>query len=94
MLQLFKDIMDANKKVMTLAAIWFEDGVVTGLGKKERRISKGTMLRIYDGEIVDVTSNTTPTHLVIDCKGTVDSSLLYFTLQDLKTKEIIELPVN
>ncbi len=93
MLQLFKDIMDSNKKVMTMAAIWFEDGIVTGSGKKERRISKGTMLRIYDGEIVDVTSSTTPTHLVIDCKGTVDSSLLYFTLQDLKTNHIFDFQV-
>jgi hypothetical protein len=75
--------------LMRMNAIWLANPVTQGDGTRSVRITPNTDLRIVDGEIVDCEHDDNgdyilaPTHRVIDCYGTSDSTDLEIYIHEL-----------
>lgn len=91
--------MDINWKAlnneMELAAIWLHKGAfVEREGKVSRqvRITKGDRICVIDGELASC-AQMNPTHKIIGCVGTIDSSVLKLITVSLSDNQplIVEL---
>ena len=82
--------------IMPLEAIWLDKPLQTAR-KRTSRITKGDMVRVImgcDGQgeeasLADCTDGLPPTHLILECKGTIYSGDLQIVCEDLDTQHII-----
>ncbi len=93
MLKIFQDILKPNKTIFTMAAIWMDKPVKTNSGAK-KRITRGDLVRVEDGQLGEVTSTTPPNYVITECKGTIDSSELYITVKGLDKGDIFDIKIN
>ena len=89
----FIDLQQTQMKLYPLNAIWFDRPVQMPDGKKAR-ITKGDVIRIEDGKIVDCLKWERATHVVTGGKGRLDSSELYLDVTNLDTNESFTLKIN
>lgn len=85
------NMFNPGDKLYELNAIWMDRKVMSGEGVCTHRLSKDMTVKVKDGGIVDCPE---PTHKIIGCLGTINSSELYFVLTDLKTNEPLNLKVK
>jgi hypothetical protein len=90
---LFIDLHKMQLKLYPLEAVWFDRPVQMPDGKKAR-ITKGDVIRIEDGKIVDCLKWEHATHVVTGGKGRIDSSELYLDVTNLDTNESFTLKIN
>lgn len=86
----FKGLGEMYSKEYELAAIWLEKPLQTST-ERTVRITAGHFVRVENGRLVDCGE---PTHKVIGCYGTVNSSTLSFILIDLKNNQPLNLKVK
>ncbi len=85
-------MFNPSDKLYELSAIWMCDNpVITGTGERTVRLCPGMHIKVENGKIVDCPD---PTHKIIGCHGTINSSELYFVLTDLETNEPLNLKVK
>ena len=89
----FIDLQQTQMKLYPLNAIWFDRPVQMPDGKKAR-ITKGDIIRIENGKIVDCLKWEYATHVVTGGKGRLDSSELYLDVTNLDTNESFTLKIN
>jgi hypothetical protein len=86
---LFDTLFEANvapyTQLMKLAAIWLEKPVKTSIEKK-RRITKGDLISISNGKLIDCEGN--PTHEIKECFGTMANNILKIEVLNLSNNEI------
>lgn len=75
---------------MELAAIWFSPSLKLTDGRRLHRVAPGVDIPVTNGQ----PSDGTPTHRVVGCYGTIDSSVLRMTVVDLNTKEPQLITIN
>lgn len=80
---------------MELAAIWLHKGAFIerdGKVKRDVRITKGDLICVIDGELASC-AQMKPTHKIIACVGTIDSSVLKLITTSLEDNQplIVEL---
>ena len=89
--ELFEMIADiARPKIMPLAAIWLEKGLITPSGRKIR-ISEGLECFVEDGKLVD--NDKEWNAVVSSCLGTVYSTNMYFVVIMKDTLELKRIDV-
>ena len=89
----FVDLTRSQMKLYPLAALWFEKPIQMP-DKKTARLTKGDVIRIEDGKIVDCLTWEKATHVIISGKGRLDSSELYMEVADLDTNETFTLKIQ
>lgn len=89
----FVDLAKSFNKVYPLAAIWLNNPVKTAT-ERTARITKDHLIRVRERWIEDVTNDNPATHRVIECRGTIGDSVLFFELENLETKELSTLNVK
>lgn len=89
----FIDLAKSFTKVYPIAAIWLNKPVQTTT-ERTVRITKGHLIRVRERWIEDVTDTLPATHKVIECKGTIGDSVLFFELANLETQELSTLNVK
>ena len=57
--------------------------------KRTMLLRKGDMVRVEHDQLVDCDHNNPPTHLILECRGTIYSGDLQMDCEDLNTQEII-----
>ena len=89
----FVDLNKSFNSVMPLAAIWLESPIKTQTGK-QIRITDGDLIRVVKDKIVDVTQEAKATHKVLNCKGNISNTVLFFELQHLHTNDLLTLKIK
>lgn len=81
-----------STEVMRLDAIWLDKPLQTGR-RLTRRILRGDMVRVaIDANgyyLTNCGDELPPTHLILECKGTIYSGDLQVICEDLDTQELI-----
>lgn len=85
------NMFNPGDKMYELNSIQMAGPVITGSGVRTAFLSTDMTIRVVNNEIVDCPE---PTHKIIGCHGTINSSELYFVLTDLKTNEPLNLKVK
>lgn len=80
-----------SDKLYDCASIQMDRFVITGEGVRTLFLKPEMTVRIAGGFIVDCPE---PTHKIIGCYSTINSSELGFVLTDLKTNEPLNLKVK
>lgn len=88
--QALSEMFNPSDKLYELNSIQMTRTVITGEGRTAF-LSPGMTIRVVDNEVVDCPE---PTHKIIGCHGTINSSQLYFVLTDLKTNEPLNLKIK
>jgi len=86
-------VIKTINKEMELAAIWL-DSPLQMEGIRSARVTVGDLVKVENGELVDLTIGEKATHKVIYCTGTFDSSSLNFILADVSTNEQLKLKLK
>lgn len=82
-------VLKTINREMELAAIWL-DSPLQMENIRSARVTTGDMVKVENGELIDLPIGENPTHKVLYCTGTIDSSSLNFILLDINTnKELI-----
>lgn len=94
----FEFAIDLNKsfqKIQPIAAIWLSKPVWL-VGKRTARIEKNDKIRVeYRGITdIDITNDKPATHTVLECYGNISNSVLYFELENMRTKELSTLNIK
>ena len=87
---IFDTIIDLNKSlnnVHSLPAIWITDKPIQTETERTVKIVKGHRIRLFNEKICDVSGSRPATHEVIECKGNISNTILYFELRDLISNE-------
>ena len=61
---------------------------------KQSRITKGDLIRVIKNEVVDVTPEAKATHKVLECKGNISSTVLFFELESLYNGDLSTLNIK
>ena len=81
-----------STELVTLNAIWLEKPLQTARNRT-CRLEKGCLVRVmqYGDEchLMDCTDTLDPTHLIIECKGTIYSGDLQVICEDVITGDLI-----
>lgn len=82
--------MSMYSQPQELTAIWLENPVITGSGKRFR-IAPGELISVEKGQIVDVKLN--PTHKVLRCTGTLYGNF-EIAVVELFTNELSQIKLS
>jgi hypothetical protein len=93
MKEIFEKILKPTKKIFTYGRICTKDGISTNSGVK-KIITRGDLVRVEEGVLGQVTPSTPYTHVITECKGTIDSSELYITVKGLDKGDIFDIKIN
>jgi hypothetical protein len=82
-------VIKTINREMELAAIWLDSPLQMEI-IRSARVMAGDMVKVENGQLIDLPIGEAPTHKVLHCTGTIDSSSLNFILLDINTnKELI-----
>ena len=87
---MMEGIADSYNKIFVLAAIWLDNPIKTSIESK-RRITKGDLVKVQDGQLIDC--NGIPTHKIVECRGNTSNTCLKLDLVNLITNEPITIDV-
>lgn len=89
--QFNKTMALTRTKLFPLAAIWMDKPIYIE-GERTRRIYSSQKVRVENDALVNVVPDVLPaTHVIAECRGTLDNSKFEIDLIDLNTHEALTI---